>query len=142
MPIVQKHLAFALNDRDTIDLDTGVAGQPCCLDRCPRRFVVGKEPAIDLIHLNKIVHIRQKHRCLYNVVETRPRRFQYLPEVLKYLFSLLADHIGDELTRLRINRYLAGAKYHAPCLDRLRIGADGPRRTLCCYSFFHKRSML
>src|SRR5216684_206227 len=83
--------------------------------------------AIHFVHGCKFVHVLQKNRCLYDVMEIRSRRFQNSLHVFEHPLRLLANVYPRHLARFRIQRHLPRKVQKSIRSNRLRIRSDGFR---------------
>ena len=86
-----------------------------------------KELGIDCIHVGKVVHVGQEHRCLDDTAQRQSCFFQYGLDVGERLAGLLFDASFCKHPCCRVDGNLSGGIYEISHLNGLAVWADGGR---------------
>src|SRR5690348_5349701 len=126
-----------LHTRDAIDLNSHVFRQPRHFHGCAGGSVAREVPSVDLVHDRELAHVLQVYGSLDHALQRRPGGFQHALQILDHALGLHADPALDDLIGCWIQRYLPAQECPTIGDHRLRIGADGFRRSLRRNNFFH-----
>src|SRR5947209_16313531 len=96
-PSDRTYCSTALDKGDRLDLDKRARRQLRHFDSGPRGRALTDVLRVDLVHPREVVEVLQEHRRLHEVVERRPRRFEYRAQVGEDLLGLRADIAGAQL---------------------------------------------
>src|SRR5215831_8680592 len=111
--------APALSQRDRVNLDSRVSGQPRNLDCRSSRGRRREIASVYFIHPGEVVHISEKHGTANYFLQTAARRRQYRGQVPERPIGLLGDIAVDHSSGLGLHRNLARDKdkpHSAYCL--------------------------
>src|SRR3970282_2734222 len=96
-----------LRGRYSLDLDSRSRNQPASLKRCPRRWILPKVLAEDLVHCHELPEVGHVDGDLGDLSQRRAGRFQHRLEVFAYLPRLGLDPAIGQASGFRVNPELA-----------------------------------